>query len=152
MIHSTIYEFLRRVLSEDVDPDRFSGHDSLDTEVDKLLKNYFEECETKHFTEAVHFEKKPDGKLKTLEDVNVSDLAGSIARFVQNPDSVLDIKGLIMRRAVNYARQMYDDTVIDALQADLRKSQGIDSEDPNGDEKEFQFKAPRGEYAGPITS
>jgi hypothetical protein len=147
---------IAHLLRERRDGDDQPGADSLDAAVDDFLANAVKGASPEKLgegrrgpvreEESRRFERPVDGTAKPLAEVDAPALAGSIADLATDPARLLDLKGLILRRAFRYVRERFDDSTLDSVQDYLAKQRGVRLDDGGSDSR---YPAPRAGLAGP---
>lgn len=148
------------------------GNDSVDVQIDKYLMEYEADASendeknesvdlfsiTKNFLlEKDEKDDKDDEKTddslatKTADDIDVKSFGTSVARLVDNASSLLELRNVILRRAVNYLVKNYDDETVRRFQVFMEDEfdlvPGQSSRDQYSDEKK-----PTAGEAGPYGS
>ena len=165
---------LRKLISEEVqkslleasNKDKELMDDSLDAQVDRYFSSYeadakqekkesfdFRRSVIDFLTEAEEDEKesdeeKPAKKLK-LEDLNVPNFSNDVMRLVVNYDSLLEIRDTILKRALNYLSENYNEETVMAFEDELLESHGVMIGKSKQDVDDEKFAAPKAAAAGP---
>lgn len=153
--------------AEDVPPQR--GNDSIDVQVDKFFSDFESEAKSSKNEsydwrrtlrrlleaeddkeggedEAEGDEGGEEAEAKaeklTMEDIDVNSFASSVARLIDNYDSLLEVRDTIMRRATNYLGKNYELDVIEKFKDVMSEQFDIGEDDtPQGLANE-KFPAP----------
>lgn len=166
---------LKKLISEEVqkhllevsNKDKEMMDDSLDAQVDRYFSSYEEDAKQEKkesfdfrrsvldfLTEAEDEEKegddeaKPPKKLK-LEDLNIPNFANDVMRLVVNYDSLLEIRDTILKRALNYLSENYNEETVMAFEDELLESHGVMIGKSKQDVDDEKFAAPKAAAAGP---
>lgn len=139
--------------------------DSLDAQIDKYLVSYEadskqEKNESFNFRQSVldflseadkedSEEEKEDTKKLTLEDLNVPNFANNVMRLVVNYDSLLEIRDTILKRALNYLIENYNEETATAFEDELLEAHGVMVGKSKQDVDDEKFLAPKAAAAGP---
>jgi len=128
---------------ETVEPDRDSIDNKLEAEFAKAEEAAVESFKSKSSdlssqNESMQRSKRAK-KLKYLYEapksnksiIDIEHFANSVARLVYNYDTLLDIEGLIVQRAVDYISNNYDEEVADKFKRALQDLHDIDVSSPN---------------------
>lgn len=91
---------------------------------------------------------EPPAKLG-VNDIDVEDFANNVGRLVENYDSLLEVRNTLVRRAVNFVAENYDDEVVKLLKSSLREQHGLVPGMSKDELDAEEFKAPRAGEAGP---
>jgi hypothetical protein len=158
--------------AEDAQP--VDGNDSLDVQVDSYIASYEKEAsnavkEGKDFraltrrlmTEADDEEKDADAgedaaddaappqpAKKTGADLEVRTFASSVARLIENVDSLIEFRSTIMRRASNFLTKNYDAQVLRQFEIIMEDEHGI-AAGKSAKDIEDDFQAPWAAQSGP---
>jgi len=168
-------EQLRKLISEEVQKsllevsnrDKELMDDSLDAQVDRYFSSYesdakqekkesfdFRRSVLDFLTEAEEDEEKEDKQKKStkklkLEDLNVPNFANDVMRLVVNYDSLLEIRDTILKRALNYLSENYNEETVMAFEDELLESHGVMIGKSKQDVDDEKFGAPKAAAAGP---
>ena len=93
-------------------------------------------------------EKVEKPEMLTADDIDVNSFASSIARLVDNYDSLLELRNVILRRAASFIAKGYEQDVVDAFKEALSidYDMEIGETETSDDEK---YPAPKAGFAGP---
>lgn len=151
-------------LREALDPANLEKEtdDSLDSQVDRYLGEYEGEAknskqEGKDFralTRRIVSEAEGDdqaagaaGKLSG-DNIDVESFANSVARMIDNYDSLLEVRSTLARRAKNFLVKAYDDEVVQSFMRCMREDHGIVPGENKGDIDAEEYPAPVADRAG----
>lgn len=84
-----------------------------------------------------------------VNDIDVEDFANNVGRLVDNYDSLLEVRSTLVRRAINFVAETYDDEVVRLLKSSLREQHGLVPGVSKDELDAEEFKAPRAGEAGP---
>lgn len=91
--------------------------DSIDAQVDKYLIGY-ESSAKASMNEGLDFRAMTysflnEESVDTGNGIDVHSFASDVARLIENYDSLLELKDTILKRATNFLKKVYDQTVVD---------------------------------------
>jgi hypothetical protein len=101
---------------------REDNGDSVDLQIDKFLMDYESQATAALKNESVNFfemtknfllekeEKEP--AVKTSKEIDLKSFGADVARLVDNASSLLELRSAILRRAINYLVENYDDETV----------------------------------------
>lgn len=89
---------------------------------------------------------EPAEKL-TMEEIDVNSFAGSVARLIDNYDSLLEIRDAIVRRATNYLGKNYELDVVEKFKDVMSEQFDIGQDDTPGGLANEKFPAPTADRA-----
>ena len=136
--------------------------DSLDNQVDRYFGEYEGEAknskqEGKDFralTRRIVSEAEGDdqasgvpGKLSG-DNIDVESFANSVARMIDNYDSLLEVRSTLARRAKNFLLKSYDEEVVASFMRCMREDHGIVPGENKGDIDAEEYPAPTADRAG----
>lgn len=138
-----------------------TGEDSVDAQVDRYLTQY--ESEAKHakaegmcfrsLTQRVLFEQddEPDtgDKAATLDDIDIRSFVSDVMRLIENVDNLIEFKSTILRRALNFIGEAYDDEVVERMRMVVRDEYGAEAGKTEHD-IESEISPPPAGRAGPL--
>jgi hypothetical protein len=107
----------------------------------RLLKEAKDEAKENEDTTA--------GAGRSLDDINVEQFASDIARLVDNFDSLIETRQVILRRAINFLAKSYDKDVVALLKTVLARDYDLEVNKTKLEADEDRFPAPRSGLAGP---
>lgn len=151
--------------------------DSLDAQVDRFLMSYEKEAKgaktegfnfrsmTRRFlNEAEGDEEEGDEKGEddeaeaepqvdeptklSLDDIDLNSFASSVARLIDNYDSLLEVRDTIVRRASRFLGKNYDSQVVSNFESVLRDEFDIEQGVSDVDKK-YEIEVPNADRAGP---
>lgn len=170
---SLVLESRKRLLREAEENPPERGNDSIDVQVDRFLSEYEseskmsknegkdwrrflrrlleaegdeDEAELDAEDEGGGDEEEATEEKMTIEDLDLNSFASSVARLIDNYDSLLEIKTTILRRAINFMNKNYELDVVEKFkdtmedQFDLSVNSDIETAD--------DFQAPPADRAG----
>lgn len=164
-----IQEQVRLVLEE---KEKKEVEDSLDQQVDDLLASYESESKikknegldfrmmTRRFLSAPSktlFEAEEDKKDEedseekkklTIEDIDIEDFASSVARMIDNYDSLLEVRNTLARRAVNFLIENYEENVVNEFKNVLQDVHDIAIGKSKIEIEDEKFQSPPADRAG----
>lgn len=141
--------------------------DSLDAQVDRYLVQYEGEAKTPK-QEGLNFRmmmrrilseanedkegagKKPAGKPTklSLDDIDLESFANSVARLIENYDSLLEVRNTLLRRARGFLAKGYEPDVVQEFEHVMRESHGLADGESKQDIANEDFPAPGADRAG----
>lgn len=169
---------LARLLREDDQnlPEQETG-DSLDAQVDRYLSDYEASSRTaKHegrdFRQMIkrlmreagdedelggdaggeaetETEPAPEPTKPSSDSIDIEEFANSVARLIQNYDTLLEVQSTLIRRATNFVSKNYDQTVIDGFEKAMRDKHGLVDGETKQEVDDEMFAAPPADRAGP---
>jgi hypothetical protein len=146
------------------------GNDSVDVQIDKFFSDFESEAKSsknesldwrqtlRRLLEAEDDEEsakddedsesgdQPAEKL-TMEEIDVNSFAGSVARLIDNYDSLLEIRDAIVRRATNYLGKNYELDVVEKFKDVMSEQFDIGQDDTPGGLANEKFPAPTADRA-----
>lgn len=147
------------------------GQDSLDAQVDRYLASYEHSSkqaknEGKSFSALVRRllieaddEEKDDSKegddgsdppqKMTLKDIDVEEFADNVTRLIENYDSLLEVRSTLLRRAIKFIEENYEQDVVDVFKDAMREQHAMVPGMTKMEVEDEDFAVPRGEYSGP---
>lgn len=171
-----VLEAKRNLIKEENEAPPERGNDSLDVQVDKFFSDFESEAKSsknesrdwrrtlRRLLEAEDDEEggededgedeaeseegddEPAEKL-TIDEIDVNSFASSVARLIDNYDSLLEIRDTIVRRATNYLGKNYELDVVEKFKDVMSEQFDIGDEDtPSGLANE-KFPAPTADRA-----
>lgn len=167
---------LRKLISEEVKKSivevgekekQEKGEDSLDSQIDNYLIDYEVESkasknEGKDFrslvrrflseaeeAEEAEGEDKEESKKLTSEDLDVDNFVNSVIRLIENYDSLLEVRDVILRRAINFLLKGYEPDVVEAFKANLLDQHGLEVGKSKADVEDEEYEQPTADRAGP---
>ena len=167
-----VFESRKKLLKEAEENPPERGNDSIDVQVDRFLSEYEsgskmsknegkdwrrllrrlleaegdeEEADPGAAGEGGDEEEVANEKL-TIEDLDLNSFASSVARLIDNYDSLLEIKTTILRRAINFMNKNYELDVAEKFKETMEDQfdLSVDSDVESADE----FQAPPADRAG----
>jgi hypothetical protein len=112
------------------DEPRFKN-DSFDLQVDRFLGKYDEEAAGEH------------------HELDVVSFSDNVANLVEKLEVLLDMKGSIVRRALNYVQKMYDENTSKRVEDILSSNFDLEPESNVDKFNDDNFPAPAADRAGP---
>lgn len=94
-------------------------------------------------------ENEPDNKKLTLDDIDVESFSNHVVRLVENYDSLLDVKNIIVRRAINFLIKNYNSEVIENFKNELSEIYDINVGKTKAEIEDEKYEAPAADRAGP---
>ena len=94
-------------------------------------------------------EPAPQPTKPSLDSIDIEEFANSVARLIQNYDTLLEVQSTIIRRAKNFVNKNYDQSTVDALEDALRDKHGFVDGETKQEVQDDVFAAPRAANAGP---
>jgi hypothetical protein len=131
----------RRFLTE-------AGEDEEDEEGDDESSDEDEEDDAEG-DEGDEGDEEPEEPEKlTSEDIDVNSFAASVARLVDNYDSLLEIRNTVLRRASAFIAKSYDQETVDMFKDVMSNDYDMDIAGSAIDKSE-EYPAPKAGFAGP---
>lgn len=148
------------------------GNDSLDSQVDRYLADYESEAKSsknegldfRMMTRRIMNEAEGDEDASdesgaedatteepqklSLDDIDVESFANSVARLVDNYDSLLEVKNTLVRRAQGFLAKTYDPDVVESFERLMREEHGIVPGKSKQEVEADEFPAPAAARAG----
>lgn len=119
---------LRRLLSEAGDDDETEGDDApAETEATPA----------------------PEPTKPSVDSIDVEEFANSVARLIQNYDTLLEVQSTLIKRASNFMSKNYDQNTVNAFEAALRDKHGLVDGETKQQVDDEMFAAPSADRAGP---
>ena len=164
---------IKDVLEESLKENPDKGEDSVDSQIDAYFSRYESEAKNSK-NEGVDFrrfmrrflneagdddkkgkEEKKDKEEKNVEkvekisadDIDVNSFADSVVRLVDNYDSLLEMRSVILRRASNFLEKNYESDVVDSFKESLMQRHGLEAGKTKFD-KDEDFQPPAADRAG----
>lgn len=144
------------------------GNDSLDSQVDRFLDQYVEQCTTnqnesfvirnKRVKRLLEAEKEKDEEQDKKEDLDVpskktnldvQEFANEVARLINNVDNLLEFRNTILRRALNNLNKSYDQSIVHQFEILMEDEHGLVVGKSQLD-REDEIVPPFGDHAGPL--
>lgn len=141
------------------------GSDSLDAQVDRYLGQYESEAKTAK-QEGLDFRSmtrsflsEADDELPdvagsdaapklALDSIDIESFANSIARLIENYDSLLEVRNTLLRRAKSFLDKSYAPDVVQAYDKTMREQHGLEDGKSSEDVADDEFPAPGADRAG----
>lgn len=155
MINKKARDILKSFLNEEVK--EVEGQDSLDAQVDKYLMQYEKEAKlTKkegldhRFMSRRFFLQLTEAEDDTLtsEDIDVRSFAADLVRLIDNYDNLLEVRRTLVRRAVKFISDAYEEDVVNSLKEILEQDYDVSLEHGEFD-KYADDQPPLADRAGP---
>ena len=143
---------------------------SLDAEVDRYFAQYESEAKTakkegrnfRMLTRRIVSEAGEDDEDTDIEDndqvdkpsklkadaIDMDSFVNSLVRLIDNYDSLLEVRGTIARRAMNFIAKSYEPDVVESLKSKLRDDHGLVPGESHLDIADEKFEAPPAARAG----
>ena len=150
-------EAIRRALNEDTaDAPLQAGdttqmqNDSIDAQIDRILL----QGDKKQGTQVESFLREDDesdtaADATPTKQIDAVSFADAVARLVEKFDNVIDVKGAVVRRALNYVTKNYDQKQSQTVQQVLLGNFGLEAIDNPGGDDGNADKTPPAKGAGP---
>lgn len=84
----------------------------------------------------------------SLDDIDVNSFASSVARLIDNYDSLLEVRDTLVRRASKFLSKNYDSQVVSNFESVLRDEYDIEQGVSDVDKK-YEIEVPNADRAGP---
>lgn len=94
-------------------------------------------------------EPAPEPTKPSAGDIDIEEFANSVARLIQNYDTLLEVQSTLIRRATNFVSKNYDQTVIDGFETAMRDKHGLVDGETKQEVDDEMFAAPAADRAGP---
>lgn len=119
------------------------------------VRDFLTEAEGDEEEEAEGGEEEPESEVEepskmSVHDIDVESFANSVARMIENYDSLLEIQNTLIRRSTNFIAKNYDDEVVKLLKTALKEQHGLVPGKSKGELEGEEFAAPRAGEAGPL--
>lgn len=155
---------------DEADGDEIDGSDSLDAQVDRYLGQYESEAKsakqegldlramTRSFLSEADDDDasdKPDSDAAgqatklALDSIDIESFANSVARLIENYDSLLEVRNTLLRRAKSFLGKSYAPDVMQAYDKTMREQHGLEDGKSPEDVADTDFPAPGAANAGP---
>jgi hypothetical protein len=85
----------------------------------------------------------------TSQDINIEMFANNVARLIENYDSLLEVRSTLVRRAINFIADNYDEETILQFKNALSDEHGIEVGKTHRESELDATQPPRAEFAGP---
>lgn len=146
---------IESLLSEADAVEQDKTNDSLDSQVDHYLTQYESESKLKQRESAFKASRKflfedeeaEEQPAKSIDSINIENFASDVVRLIENCDSLLEFKGTIAKRASNFLKKMYDESVVSEFEVILEQEHGIAPGKSKSQVDNDQFKAPPADRA-----
>ena len=135
---------------EDKEEPKGSYEESLDADLDSIFIDF----ETDARKSVVRPESYRRRSVKLIyedagiDDINISDFAGNVARLVKNYENLLDIEGILISRAREFIEDRYGEDAASALIDELERSHDVEIKDSKGLESDYDVPLALGAKAG----
>lgn len=166
-LRKLISEETRKIIVEVGEKDKKEKDDSLDAQIDKYLINYEAESKSaknegkdfrmmvrRFLIEADEEEKDKDEdeseekEKLTAEDLDIESFMTSVMRLIDNYDSLLEVRGTILKRASNFLLEGYEPDVTQSFKDSVFDVYGIKIGKSKEDIKDEEPQAPAADRAG----
>ena len=144
---------LRKIIREELDKkdvDAQQGIDSVDAQIDRFFVKHEKNAKVNESSQKLSFLRKSRYNIaklnedttdddkdanQSLDDINVETFASDIARLVDNFDSLIETRQVIVRRAVKYLEKSYDKSVISTFKEVLARDYDLEINETQSDSK-----------------
>lgn len=169
-----VLEAKRNLIKEEKEAPPERGNDSLDVQVDKFFSDFESEAKSsknesrdwrrtlRRLLEAEDDEEAGDDEAGdeeeeadedqaaeklTIEEIDINSFASSVARLIDNYDSLLEIRDTIVRRATNYLGKNYELDVVEKFKDVMSEQFDIGQDDTPPGLADEKFPAPTADRA-----